>query len=179
MNMNADGVVRSLKELYITHDNGLHIGNAYLRWDSTNNALYVTGADGAQVNFYATGNVAGFSGLDGSVSELANLDITGQLTAARVNIGQNSSLYEGSNGQLKLDASEGLYIGGVATHFDSDGWLYLTDGNELQLTKGAILRIGSTAANHGITDVYADGTYVYITINGKRYRFTPSSTTVV
>lgn len=175
----AEGVIRSLRELYITHNNGLHIGNAYLRWDSTNNALYVTGKDGAQINFYATGNVAGFSGLDGSVSELANLDITGQLTAARVNIGANSSLYEDSSGQLKLDASEGLYIGGIATHFDSDGWLYLTSENELQLTGGAILRIGSTAANHGITDVYADGTYVYITINGKRYRITPSSTTTV
>lgn len=178
--MNAkDGFIRSLKELYITHDNGLHIGNAYLRWDSTNNALYVTGKDGAQINFYATGNVAGFSGLDGSVSELANLDITGQLTAARVNIGANSSLYEDSSGQLKLDIAEGLYIGGVATHFDQGGWLYLTSQNEIQLTGGAILRIGSAAANHGITDVYADGTYVYITINGKRYRFTPSSTTAV
>lgn len=178
-NTEGEGVIRSLKELYIAHDNGLHIGNAYLRWDSANNALYVTGAAGAQVNFYATGNVAGYSGLDGSVSELANLDITGQLTAARVNIGANSSLYEGSSGQLKLDIAEGLYVGGVATHFDSDGWLYLTSQNEIQLTGGAILRIGSAAANHGITDVYADGTYVYITINGKRYRFTPSSTTVV
>lgn len=178
--MNAkDGFIRSLKELYITHDNGLHIGNAYLRYDLANNALYVTGADGAQVNFYATGNVAGFSGLDGSVSELTNLDITGQLTAARVNIGANSSLYEGSSGQLKLDIAEGLYVGGVATHFGSDGWLYLTSQNEIQLTDGAILRIGSTAANHGITDVYADGSYVYITINGKRYRITPSSTTTV
>ena len=162
-----------------TTDPALRIGNAYLRWDSANNALYVTGVNGAQVNFYATGNVAGYSGLDGSVSELANLDITGQLTAARVNIGANSSLYEDSSGQLKLDASEGLYICGIATRFDSDGWLYLSDENELQLTKGAVLRIGSAAANHGITDVYADGTYVYITINGKRYRFTPSSTTTV
>ena len=162
-----------------TTDPALRIGNAYLRWDSANNALYVTGKDGAQVNFYATGNVAGYSGLDGSVSELANLSLTGRLTAARVNIGVNSTLYEGSSGQLKLDIAEGLYVGGVATHFDSDGWLYLTSQNEIQLTGGAILRIGSTAANHGITDVYADGTYVYITINGKRYRFTPSSTTTV
>lgn len=178
--MNAkDGFIRSLKELYITHDNGLHIGNAYLRWDSTNNALYVTGAGGAQVNFYATGNVAGFSGLDGSVSELTNLDITGQLTAARVNIGANSTLYEDSGGQLNIGVDAALYIGGKATHFDQDGWLYLTSQNEIQLTGGAILRIGSDAANHGITDVHADGTYVYITINGKRYRFTPSSTTTV
>lgn len=175
----AEGVIRSLRELNITHDNGLHIGNAYLRWDTTNNALYVTGKDGAQVNFYATGNVAGFSGLDGSVSELANLDITGQLTAARVNIGANSTLYEDSGGQLNIGVDAALYIGGKATHFDSDGWLYLTSQNEIQLTDGAILRIGSTAANHGITDVYADGSYVYITINGKRYRFTPSSTTTV
>lgn len=162
-----------------TTDPALRIGNAYLRYDLANNALYVTGAGGAQVNFYATGNVAGYSGLDGSVSELANLDIAGQLTAARVNIGANSSLYEGSSGQLKLDISAGLYVGGVATRFDSDGWLYLTSQNELQLTDGAILRIGSAAADHGITDVYADGTYVYITINGMRYRFTPSSTTTV
>lgn len=178
-NVAGEGVIRSLRELYITHDNGLHIGNAYLRWDSANNALYVTGKDGAQVNFYATGNVAGFSGLDGSVSELTNLDITGRLTAARVNIGANSTLYEDSGGQLNIGVAAALYIGGKATHFDQDGWLYLTSQNEIQLTGGAILRIGSAAANHGITDVYADGTYVYITINGKRYRFTPSSTTAV
>ena len=162
-----------------TTDPALRIGSAYLRYDHASNALYVTGADGAQINFYATGNVAGFSGLDGSISELANLDITGQLTAARVNIGANSTLYEDSGGQLNIGVGAALYIGGKATYFDQDGWLYLSDGNELQLTGGAILRIGSTAADHGITDVYADGTYVYITINGKRYRFTPSSTTIV
>ena len=175
----AEGVIRSLRELYITHDNGLHIGNAYLRWDSANNALYVTGKDGAQINFYATGNVAGFSGLDGSVSELANLDITGQLTAARVNIGANSTLYEDSGGQLNIGVDAALYIGGKATYFDQDGWLFVTGQNELHIKDGGILRIGSAAANHGITDVYADGSYVYITINGKRYRFTPSSTTTV
>ena len=177
--MNAkDGFIRSLKELYITHDNGLHIGNAYLRWDSTNNALYVTGKDGAQINFYATGNVAGYSGLDGSVSELANLDITGQLTAASINVDTIES-----GGTLQINSGSGcdIVLNGNAT-VDSEGWIvapWLAANNRLHVEQGGKLSIGSTAANHGITDVYADGTYVYITINGMRYRFTPSSTTTV
>lgn len=169
--MNAkDGFIRSLKELYITHDNGLHIGNAYLRWDSTNNALYVTGKDGAQINFYATGNVAGYSGLDGSVSELANLDITGQLTAASV---VASSI--NSNGDLVIDANgDYVYLNGRAAYVDTDGHIH---ANEVHISER--LRIGGTTTTFDITGIYADGTYVYITINGKRYRFTPSSTTTV
>ena len=177
--MNAkEGVIRSLKELYITHDNGLHIGDAFLRWDSTNNALYVTGKDGAQVNFYATGNVAGFSGLDGSVSELANLDIAGQLTAASV-----KANYLESDGDLRLNAGlDSSIILNKNTTFDSDGWITTPQLNATQrivVNSGGDIRIGKTTADHRITDVYADGSYVYITINGKRYRFTPSSTTAV
>lgn len=177
--MNAkDGFIRSLKELYITHDNGLHIGNAYLRYDLTNNALYVTGADGEQVNFYATGNVAGYSGLDGSVSELTNLDITGQLSSARV-----KANYVGSDGILHLNAgSDSSIILNKNTTVDSDGWItspQLNATKRIVVNSGGDIRIGDTTANHRITDVYADGSYVYITINGKRYRFTPSSTTAV
>ena len=161
-----------------TTDPALRIGNAYLRYDLANNALYVTGADGAQVNFYATGNVAGFSGLDGSVSELANLDIAGQLTAASINVDTIESA-----GTLQLNSGSGcdIVLNGIAT-VDPDGWIvapYLAANNRLHVEQGGKLSIGSTAANHGITDVYADGSYVYITINGKRYRFTPSSTTAV
>ena len=161
-----------------TTDPALRIGNAYLRYDLANNALYVTGAGGAQVNFYATGNVAGYSGLDGSVSELANLDIAGQLTAASV-----KANYLESDGDLRLNAGlDSSIILNKNTTFDSDGWITTPQLNATQrivVNSGGDIRIGSTAANHGITDVYADGTYVYITINGMRYRFTPSSTTTV
>ena len=161
-----------------TTDPALRIGNAYLRYDLTNNALYVTGADGAQINFYATGNVAGFSGLDGSVSELANLDITGQLTAASINVDTIES-----GGTLQINSGSGcdIVLNGIAT-VDSEGWIvapWLAANNRLHVEQGGKLSIGSTAANHDITDVYADGTYVYITINGMRYRFTPSSKTAV
>lgn len=161
-----------------TTDPALRIGNAYLRYDLTNNALYVTGKDGAQINFYATGNVAGYSGLDGSVSELANLDITGQLTAARV-----KANYVGSDGILHLNAgSDSRIILNKNATVDPDGWITTPQLNATQrivVNSGGDIRIGDTTANHGITDVYADGSYVYITINGKRYRFTPSSTTTV
>lgn len=161
-----------------TTDPALRIGNAYLRYDLANNALYVTGADGAQVNFYATGNVAGFSGLDGSVSELTNLNVTGQLTAASINVDTIESA-----GTLQLNSGSGcdIVLNGIAT-VDPDGWIvapYLAANNRLHVEQGGKLSVGSIAADHGITDVYADGTYVYITINGKRYRFTPSSTTAV
>ena len=161
-----------------TTDPALRIGNAYLRYDLANNALYVTGAGGAQVNFYATGNVAGYSGLDGSVSELANLDITGQLTAASV-----KANYLESDGDLCLNAGlDSSIILNKNTTFDSDGWITTPQLNATQrivVNSGGDIRIGKTTADHRITDVYADGSYVYITINGKRYRFTPSSTTAV
>ena len=174
----SNGYIHALKDIKLGDDNALRIGPAYIKWDATNNALYVTGADGAQVNFYATGNVAGYSGLDGSVSELANLDITGQLTAASV-----KANYLESDGDLRLNAgSDSSIILNKNTTFDSDGWITTPQLNATQrivVNSGGDIRIGKTTADHRITDVYADGSYVYITINGKRYRFTPSSTTAV
>lgn len=157
-----------------TTDPALRIGNAYLRYDETNNALYVTGQNGAQVHLYATGGIAAYSGLGSGITQLANLSLTGRLTAASVKantykIGENNVLYEESNGQLYFSLYDKFFIGGYDTYFDSDGGLFLQNG----------INIGSIAAEYRITDVHADGSYVYITINGKRYRFTPSSTTTV
>ena len=173
----AEGVIRSLRELYITHDNGLHIGDAFLRWDSTNNALYVTGAGGAQVNFYATGGLSGYSAL-GTFDTLTNLNITGQLSAASINV----DIIE-SAGTLQLNSGSGcdIVLNGNAT-VDPDGWIvapWLVANVRLHVEQGGKLSIGSAEADHDITDVYADGSYVYVTINGKRYRLTPSSTTTV
>ena len=173
----AEGVIRSLRELYITHDNGLHIGDAFLRWDSTNNALYVTGAGGAQVNFYATGGLSGYSAL-GTFDTLTNLNITGQLSAASINV----DIIE-SAGTLQLNSGSGcdIVLNGNAT-VDPDGWIvapWLAANKRLHVEQGGKLSIGSAEADHDITDVYADGSYVYVTINGKRYRLTPSATTTV
>ena len=44
--------------LYLDADNGVRIGNAVLKWDSTNNALYLQNTDGTAVNLYATGGIS-------------------------------------------------------------------------------------------------------------------------
>ena len=91
--------------------------------------------------------------------------------------------YLESDGDLRLNAGlDSSIILNKNTTFDSDGWITTPQLNATQrivVNSGGDIRIGKTTADHRITDVYADGSYVYITINGKRYRFTPSSTTAV
>lgn len=161
-----------------TTDPALRIGNAYLRYDSVNNALYVTGQNGAQVHLYATGGIAAYSGLGSGITQLANLSLTGRLTAASV-----KANYVESDGILHLNAgSDSSIILNKNTTVDSDGWITTPQLNATQrivVNSGGDIRIGKTTAEYRITDVHADGTYVYITINGKRYRLTPSSTTTV
>lgn len=161
-----------------TADPALRIGNAYLRYDSINNALYVTGQNGKQVHLYATGGIAAYSGLGSGITQLANLSLTGQLTAASVKANN-----VGSDGILRLNAgSDSSIILNKNATVDSDGWITTPQLNATQrivVNSGGDIRIGKTTADYRITDVHADGSYVYITINGKRYRLTPSSTTTV
>ena len=42
----------------VQNDQGIKIGDAYIVWDSVNQALKVTGAGGAAMDFYATGGVS-------------------------------------------------------------------------------------------------------------------------
>lgn len=56
--------------LYLAASNGVRIGNALLKWDSTNNALYVESVSGGAANFYATGGVSALGLSGGSGSEI-------------------------------------------------------------------------------------------------------------
>lgn len=170
-----DGV---LKIDSATADPALRIGKAYLRYDETNNALYVTGQNGAQVHLYATGGIAAYSGLGSGITQLANLSLTGQLTAASV----RANTVE-SDGTFYLHAGSGcdIILNGNAT-VDADGRIsapWLTAEERLHVEAGGMLSIGYTDANHGITDLYADGSYVYITVNGKKYKLYCVSVTSV
>lgn len=161
-----------------TADPALRIGNAYLRYDRTNNALYVTGKDGAQVNLYATGGLATYSAI-GSVTQLANLQLTGQLTArsaAFTGMVQASYILldnftiDTNNEYLEiryngLDYAENQLVLDVYGDIYSEGYLYVNGKTWLNETY-----IGSQASTYKITGIYADGINVYITINGKKYK---------
>lgn len=56
--------------LYLAASNGVRIGNALLKWDSTNNALYVESVSGGAANFYATGGVSALGLSGGSGNEI-------------------------------------------------------------------------------------------------------------
>lgn len=169
---NEDGV------LYLnsaTTDAKLRIGNAYLCFDYTNNALYVTGQDGKQINFYSTGWLSAYSALL-STTSLTDLQLSGKLTAATIQtdklmLTDDNYIYKSSNNYLVFNIScAGFMIG--ETYFDSAGWLYFNNNSRLVLNNSAI-NIGDTGAKYDITDIHADGTYVYITINDKQYKLAP------
>lgn len=53
LTINSAGLVE-----IVQNDQGIKIGDAYIVWDSVNQALKVTGANGAAMDFYATGGVS-------------------------------------------------------------------------------------------------------------------------
>ncbi len=55
--------------------NSVQIGNALLKYDATNNAVYVEKDDGSMVNFYATGDLAAFGSTTGGGSGATSLNM--------------------------------------------------------------------------------------------------------
>lgn len=70
--------------------NSVQIGNAMLKYDATNNAVYVEKDDGSMVNFYATGEVSAFGSTTGggsgatSLGMLDDVDLTVPLSDGMV-----------------------------------------------------------------------------------------------
>lgn len=58
----------------------VQIGNALLKYDATNNAVYVEKDDGSMVNFYATGDLAAFGSTTGGGSGATSLNMLDDVT---------------------------------------------------------------------------------------------------
>lgn len=174
----ASGVLELLGNSY---DPGtLKIGNAYITYDSDNNALFVKGKDGAPVNLVATGDVAAYSGLGSGFDTLTDLTLTNSLTVGTAKISQHKygglNIGGGESGEIYLDASVYFQEGSDTALY----WLTVEEGTTLNGTTdiygsicvrgGSYLQIGATTDDYKITDIHADDTNVYITINGKQYK---------
>ena len=107
---------------------GVRIGDAVLKWDSTNGALYIQKSDNTPANFYATGGVSAL----GFIAGTSSVD---SMTFGNITI--NSTIYfSGTNRYISYGAGQGfrietdgspLYLYSNETYIDEDGW-FITPG---------------------------------------------------
>lgn len=138
----------------------LKIGNAYITYDSKNNALMVSDGSGGAVNIVAMGDVAAFGGLGSGFDTLTDLTLTNKLTAKSASI------------------TEALTAGGINVTGVKEGYINLAGGNIedcYQITGDEIYandffylrsnKISHISASGNETSGYV----VKITIDGKTY----------
>lgn len=140
--------------------NSLKIGNAYLTYDSDNNALFVKGKDGASVNLVATGDVAAYSGLGSGFDTLTDLTLTNKLTVK--DIQASNKITAKSIDAQYLSVSDSMQQSIDMGEYDIDNCQNFT----CQYMFADEINLGSDQ----ITELSASGSYMYITINGTRYR---------
>lgn len=147
--------------------NSLKIGNAYLTYDSDNNALFVKGKDGASVNLVATGDVAAYSGLGSGFDTLTDLTLTNKLTVKTIACSGNAVI----DGELECTGEittaymsiDDVTIGSSIT-LDNDHIF-------MGLSNGAYIKFATNGRTSQLSDVWVnDNKQVCITINGKEYK---------
>lgn len=145
----------------------LKIGNAYLTYDSDNNALFVKGKDGAPVNLVATGDVAAYSGLGSGFDTLTDLTLTNKLTVKTIACSGNAVI----DGELECTGEittaymsiDDVTIGSSIT-LDNDHIF-------MGLSNGAYIEFATNGRTSQLSDVWINNDkQVCITINGKEYK---------
>lgn len=145
----------------------LKIGNAYLTYDSDNNALFVKGKDGASVNLVATGDVAAYSGLGSGFDTLTDLTLTNKLTVKTIACSGNAVI----DGELECTGEittaymsiDDVTIGSSIT-LDNDHIF-------MGLSNGAYIEFATNGRTSQLSDVWINNDkQVCITINGKEYK---------
>ena len=154
----ASGVIELL-----SNSNGfgtLKIGNAYLTYDSDNNALFVKGKDGAPINLVATGDVAAYSGLGSGFDTLTDLTLTNKLTVKDIQASNKITAKSIDAQYLSVSNSmqQSMDMGG----YDIDNCQACTC--QYMFTKE--INLGSDQ----ITELSVSGSYMYLRINGTRYK---------
>ena len=142
---------------------GIQIGSALLTWDSTNNALKISG------NVYATGGVAAY----GAIGSTSSAELT-KLTATEIDAttAYINNLYIGSSTAYKISVGDGLM------QFDSNGgFMFSNDVTVDSLLMASSLKIGdgseisnvSTSTKKSATSTSQN---LYVTIGDTEYMIT-------
>lgn len=140
--------------------NSLKIGNAYLTYDSENNALFVKGKDGAPINLVATGDVAAYSGLGSGFDTLTDLTLTNKLTVKDIQA-SNKITAKSIDAQF-LSVSNSMQQSMDMGGYDIDNCQNCT----CQYMFTDEINLGSDQ----ITELSVSGSYIYLRINGTRYK---------
>lgn len=122
----------------------LKIGNAYITYDSDNNALFVKGKDGAPVNLVATGDVAAYSGLGSGFDTLTDLTLTNSLTVGMATL---TSLTSRTSSHALVLENNPLLLGTPATADANEYRLHSLVAYKPALFKGDVTFGGSALFN--------------------------------
>lgn len=154
----ASGVLELFSSSY--NPGTLKIGNAYITYDSKNNALMVSDGSGGAVNLVAMGDVAAFGGLGSGFDTLTDLTLTNKLTVKDIQASNKITAKSIDAQYLSVSNSmqQSIDMGG----YDIDNCQNVT----CQYMYTGEINLGSDQ----ITELSASGSYVYITINSARYK---------
>ena len=129
---------------------GLQIGDALLSWDSTNNAIKVSKADGSAANLYTLGGVSALGMSAGGGGNVSNLTVENYLYLGDT----DNYIYRYSSStftQLRIKGSSTVTINNNCT--------ISADGNTLTIPK---ITIGTSL--NGVLNIFYNGTTYHLNI---------------
>lgn len=159
----ASGVLELFSSSY--NPGTLKIGNAYITYDSKNNALMVSDGSGGAVNIVAMGDVAAFGGLGSGFDTLTDLTLTNSLTVKDVQA-SNKITAKSIDAQF-LSVSNSMQQSMDMGGYDIDNCQNCT----CQYMFTDEINLGSDQ----ITELSVSGSYIYLRINGTRYKISATN----
>ena len=139
--------------LYLAASNGVRIGDAVLKWDSTNSALYIEKADGTAAGFYATGFVSALGLSSGSGGQIG-FDLIPSTS-------ESYSLGSAANGWKELRLADNGEDGRI--YVSGDGVTIFSSTNEVHIDGDLIASLDVYSRYTKASRFYLDSSrYIYL-----------------
>jgi len=145
----ADVTVKSLTIPSTSIDGFLKIGQAYLWYDDTNDALCVSGSNGSSMDFYAIGDIGAGGSADGSGAFSWTPVLSSGVEIARLSI----------NGGSPISVFAPAGAGGASSYNDLSGKPSI-NGHTLAAGDNTLATLGIAAASHTHTG-YASASHTH------------------